>query len=103
MTTRHTGTQTRTERAIAWVAWHFAELAAVAAPLVLAVLVSGWLALGSLLAATGWAVHEITVQRRTRDRLTGGTAPKQIAGTTTDNTSTAPAEAGGRDETREGA
>jgi hypothetical protein len=103
MTTRHTRTQTRTEQAITWVAWHVAELAAVAAPLVLGWLVSGWLALGSLLAGAGWAVHEITVQRRTRDRLTGGTVPRQITSTTTENTSSAPASAGGRDKTREGA
>jgi hypothetical protein len=103
MTARHTRTQTRTEQAITWVAWHFAELAAVTAPLVLSWLVSGWLAFGSLLAGAGWAVHEITVQRRTRDRLAaGGPTPRQITSTTNDN-STAPAETGGRDETREGA
>ncbi|MET7990528.1 conjugal transfer protein TraH [Amycolatopsis sp. NPDC005232] len=100
MTTRHTCT--RTEAATQWIAWHFAELLAVVAPLVLGWLVAGWLALGSLATAAAWGAHELHT-RRTRGALPAAATPRQI--TTTDNTDeTAPAQvAGGRDENREGA
>ncbi|WP_328645211.1 hypothetical protein OHS58_34060 [Amycolatopsis sp. NBC_00348] len=102
MTTQHAATRTRTEQATTWVVWHFAELLAVAAPLVLAWLVSGWLALLSLLAAAAWTVHEITDHRRTRAQLTGVT-PRQITDTTSTTSTDASATAGRSDETREGA
>lgn len=101
MTTRHaaTDTRTRTEQATAWVVWHFAELLAVLAPLVLAWLVSGWFALLSLVSAAGWATHEIHEHRRTRVRLQSTPTPRQITTTST----SAPADAGRGNETREGA
>ncbi|MGW4488857.1 hypothetical protein ACWEOE_34090 [Amycolatopsis sp. NPDC004368] len=94
MTTRHTCT--RTETATQWIAWHFAELLAVAAPLVLGWLVAGWLALGSIGVGVAWGVHELHT-RRTRTALPAGAAPRQITSTTTEN---APAPAD-RDENRE--
>lgn len=96
MTARHTST--RTDQAIQWVVWHFAELLAVAAPLVLAALVSGWFALGSVVAGGAWAGHEIAVRRRARDEKT--VAPQQIA---TTDTEPFPALAAGTREHKEGA
>ncbi|MEV4604913.1 conjugal transfer protein TraH [Amycolatopsis sp. NPDC049253] len=101
MTTRHT-TCTRTEAATQWIAWHFAELLAVAAPLVLGWLVAGWLALGSFATAAAWGVHELTAHRRARAALTSGPSPRQISNDTTDESASAQV-AGGRDENREGA
>ncbi|MBB4687227.1 hypothetical protein [Amycolatopsis jiangsuensis] len=96
MTTRHA--HTRTDAAIQWIVWHAAELAAVAAPLVLAALVSGWFALGTVVAVVAWAGHEIAVRRRHRGPENG--APHQI--TTTDTTSLPALPAGSR-ELKEGA
>ncbi|MEU4672436.1 conjugal transfer protein TraH [Amycolatopsis sp. NPDC023774] len=100
MTTRHT-TCTRTEAATQWIAWHFAELLAVAAPLVLGWLLAGWIALGSVATAAAWGAHELHT-RRTRAALTSGPGPRQISNDNTDES--APVQvAGGRDENREGA
>ncbi|MGW7534718.1 hypothetical protein [Amycolatopsis sp. NPDC054798] len=97
MTARHTCT--RTDQAIQWVVWHFAELLAVTAPLVLAALVSGWFALGSVVAGGAWAGHEIAARRRDRASETG--APQQI--TTDTDTTPFPALAAGTREHKEGA
>ncbi|MFI5605935.1 hypothetical protein [Amycolatopsis sp. NPDC051903] len=97
MTARHTCT--RTDQAIQWVVWHFAELLAVAAPLVLAALFTGWLALGSVLAGGAWAGHEIAVRRRDRAPETG--APQQITSDT--DTTPFPALTAATRELKEGA
>ncbi|MGW4395523.1 hypothetical protein ACWEHA_09565 [Amycolatopsis nivea] len=96
MTARHTCT--RTDQAIQWVVWHFAELLAVAAPLVLAALLSGWFALGSVVAGGAWAGHEIAARRRTGSPEP--VAPQQI---TTTDTASLPALAAGTREHKEGA
>ncbi|MFE3175560.1 hypothetical protein ACFXPA_26315 [Amycolatopsis sp. NPDC059090] len=88
MTARHTST--RTDQAIQWVVWHFAELLAVTAPLVLAALFTGWFALGSVVAGGAWAGHEIAARRRGNGPET--VAPQQI---TTTDTAPAPALAAG--------
>lgn len=96
MTARHTCT--RTDQAIQWVVWHFAELLAVAAPLVLAALFSGWFALGTVVAGGAWAGHEIAARRRAGGPET--VAPQQI---TTTETSPFPALTAGHREHQEGA
>ena len=96
MTTR----KTRTELALDWAVWHFAELAAVAAPLVLAVLFTAWLALGSALVAAAWAAHEVHTRRIRRQEIEQArTAPRRITGTAGMSAPALPASR----ETREGA
>lgn len=95
MTTRHTCT--RTDQAIQWVVWHFAELLAVAAPLVFAALFTGWLALGSLAAGGAWIGHEIAVRRRGPEATT---EPQQI---TAAEAAAVPALTAGHHEHKEGA
>lgn len=60
--------------ALHWVAWHAGELAAVATPLVLAVVVAPWLSALALAMAGGWLAHEIR-QRRRRAHLAATLAP----------------------------
>ncbi|WP_051165957.1 hypothetical protein [Amycolatopsis orientalis] len=95
MTARHTCT--RTDQAIQWVVWHFAELLAVAAPLVLAALFSGWFAVGSVVVGGAWAGHEIAVRRRSPETAD---APQQIAAA---ETAPVPALTAGHREHKEGA
>ncbi|MCG3748890.1 hypothetical protein [Amycolatopsis sp. Poz14] len=95
MTARHTCT--RTDQAIQWVVWHFAELLAVAAPLVLAALLTGWFALGSAVVAAAWAGHEIAARRRGPE---ADAAPQQIAAA---DPAPVPALTAGHHEHKEGA
>ncbi|WP_326568038.1 hypothetical protein VSH64_40565 [Amycolatopsis rhabdoformis] len=100
MTARHTCT--RTEAATTWIAWHFAELLAVAAPLLLGWLVAGWLALASVATAAAWGVHELHT-RRAPAELPAGPAPRQITSHSNGSTdqTTASAPAGDHDANRE--
>ena len=59
------GLPDRAVRAAAWTGWHLFEITAVAAPAVVAVTVTPWAWLLSVLAATGWTAHELQTARRT--------------------------------------
>jgi hypothetical protein len=69
-------TRTRTDLAIRWVAWHSLELTTVTAPLILAITVDAWLALGSVLAGAVWTATEWRRHTERRDirTLPTGTA-----------------------------
>ncbi|WP_216209155.1 hypothetical protein [Amycolatopsis aidingensis] len=90
----HTGKpRTRTEVATEWAVWHFAELAGITGPGLLAVTINGWFATASAVVAAGWAVHETRTRReqaRIRDR-------RALAATGTPAEDTEPAEDPGTD------
>jgi hypothetical protein len=70
--------RTRTDLAVRWIAWHSLELSTVVTPLILAVTVDGWLALGSVVAAGVWSATEWrrhTERRDIRTLTATGAAP----------------------------
>lgn len=58
------GLSARTDRVMCWVGWHLGELLGVGVPLVLAVTISGWFVLLSVLVLAGWVAHEERTARR---------------------------------------
>jgi hypothetical protein len=80
MPTPHDPPRTRTDQAVAWVGWHLAEIAGVTVPLVLALTVTAWLAVVSVLVAGAWAAHEIRLHRRRRALTAAPTRPSVTTG-----------------------
>lgn len=83
---------------VQWLGWHLVELSAVAVPLVLAAVVSAWIALAAVVVAGAWSVHEVRVARRrralsgpARPSVTGPDAGAGAPPATSDNTSEASA------------
>ncbi|HJQ48287.1 MAG TPA: hypothetical protein VJ870_18490 [Amycolatopsis sp.] len=65
---------TRTTRAISWAGWHLGELAGVAVPLALGAGIWDGFYVASVLAALGWAAHEVHLHRRNTARRAAATA-----------------------------
>jgi hypothetical protein len=61
---RPAGLSARTDRVVCWVGWHLGELIGVGLPLVLAVYVSGWFVVVSVVVLVGWVAHEVRTVRR---------------------------------------
>lgn len=59
-------TPTRTDGVVSWIGWHLGELAGVIVPGVVALTVTPWAAVVSVLAGVSWAVHEVRSARRQR-------------------------------------
>lgn len=53
-------------RAIEWIGFHLGELVGTAGPAVLAVTVSWWFALITVLVTVGWITHEVRLHRHRR-------------------------------------
>jgi hypothetical protein len=84
--TRETGRVVRDpSRVVHWIGYHLGELVGTAGPAVLAVTVSWWFALATLLVAAGWIGHELRL-RRHRRALTAAYRPA-ITGQARDITS----------------
>lgn len=60
---------TRTDRVVRWIGFHAPEAVAVTVPTLVALTVSGWAWIGTVLALVWWAVSE---HRAHRDNRTGG-------------------------------
>jgi hypothetical protein len=73
-----------TEVVIRWIGWHLLELVGVGVPAALAVTVSVWWGLLSVLAGALWAVHEIRIARRGRALSPTGRAATRRPGDATD-------------------
>ncbi len=95
--------KTRTERAVEWAVWHFAELAGVFGPLLLAALVTPWFSVASVLVSGAWSVREV-LDHRQQARLRADAAQRrQLTAWPTEDTDEQAAAVAGRDESREGA
>ena len=58
-----TGTA-RVDSAVSWFGWHIGELTCVFVPGIVALLVTPWAAVVSVVVAAIWAVHEVRLARR---------------------------------------
>ena len=65
---------TRTTRAMSWAGWHLGEIAGVSVPLALGAGIWDGFYVASVLAALGWAAHELHLHRRNAARRTAAQA-----------------------------
>jgi hypothetical protein len=69
------------DSAVSWFGWHIGELTCVLVPGLVALLVTPWAAVVSVVVAAIWAVHEVRQARRQRAVRTGSTRPALSAST----------------------
>lgn len=58
------GVSPRTDQVASWLGWHLGELVGVGVPLVLAITVSGWFGVASMVVLAAWVVHELRMRRQ---------------------------------------